>query len=140
MQKTLFLTLCGLALAGCDQLGMENPAQLAAAKEAEGRAVGGACRHSGRALEDCYKLNPKALKSAVFGGWRDMDAYMRENSIEIVPSSIQRDEAAKKNAPPEATPSDKGVKPVETPAKKAGAAHSAVERPLPTPVSGGKVV
>ena len=33
------------------------------------------------ALEDCYKLNPKAMKAAVFDGWKDMDAYMRENNI-----------------------------------------------------------
>jgi predicted flap endonuclease-1-like 5' DNA nuclease len=132
MQKALLLTLCGLALAGCDQLGIENPAQIAAAKEAEGRAVGGACRHSGRALEDCYKLNPKAIKSAVFGGWRDMDAYMRENNIEVVPSSIQRDETAKKKNPPaEAAPADKDAKPAETPAKKAGPAHGALQPPMP---------
>jgi predicted flap endonuclease-1-like 5' DNA nuclease len=140
MQKLLLLTLCGLALAGCDQLGLENPAQIAAAREAEGRAVGGACRHSGRALEDCYKLNPKAQKSAVFGGWRDMDAYMRENSIEIVPSSIQRDEAAKKKAAAEEVPADKTTKPAEAPVKKGSAGHTATERPQPLPAGGGKMV
>ncbi len=81
--STLLLTvLAALHLTGCEQLGIDDPAKLAAAKEAEGKAVGGACRHSGRALEDCYTLNPKALKAAVFAGWRDMDGYMRENKIE----------------------------------------------------------
>lgn len=73
-----------LFLTGCEQLGFTDPAKLAAAREAEGKAIGGACRHSGRALEDCYALNPKAMKSAIFAGWRDMDGYMRENKIEVV--------------------------------------------------------
>jgi len=71
-------------LTGCEQLGLDDSAKLAAAKDAEGRAIGSACRHSGRALEECYMLNPKALKAAVFNGWRDMDGYMRDNKIESV--------------------------------------------------------
>jgi hypothetical protein len=54
-------------------------------KEADGKAVGGACRHAGRALEDCYALNRKADKAAVFAGWREMNDYMRENKIDAVP-------------------------------------------------------
>ncbi|MCX8086598.1 MAG: hypothetical protein N3C63_06780 [Rhodocyclaceae bacterium] len=97
MLKAALPVLSLIFLAGCEQLGIETPAQAAAAKEAEGRAIGGACRHSGRALEDCYTLNPKASKAAIYAGWRDMDAYMRENNIEVVPSVIPRpDPAAKK--------------------------------------------
>ncbi|MFN4148193.1 MAG: hypothetical protein ACK4E4_01425 [Rhodocyclaceae bacterium] len=81
------LLVSGLLVTGCEQLGFPDPAKVEAAREAEGKAIGGACRHSGRALEDCYKLNPKASKAAIYAGWRDMDAYMRENDIEIVPSS-----------------------------------------------------
>jgi hypothetical protein len=77
----LILTLCG-----CEQLGVETPAQTAARQEAEGKAVGGACRHAGRALEDCYKSSPKISKAAIYTGWRDMDTYMRENKIEVVPT------------------------------------------------------
>lgn len=80
--------LCSLLAAGCEQLGLPDPAKVEAAREAEGKAIGGACRHSGRALEDCYKLNPKASKAAIYAGWRDMDAYMRENNIAIVPSAL----------------------------------------------------
>lgn len=68
-------------LAGCDQLGIENPAQEAARSEAEGKAIGSACRQSGRALEDCYQMNAKVSKATIFDGWRDMDGYMRENKI-----------------------------------------------------------
>lgn len=69
-------------LAGCDQLGIEDPAKVAAAKQAEGKAIGGACRNALRAIEDCYALNPKAQKAAVYDGWREMDEYMRENKLE----------------------------------------------------------
>jgi hypothetical protein len=72
------------ALAGCDLLGIESPAAVAAKREAEGKAVGGACRHAGRAIEDCYTLNRRADKGAMFTGWREMNDYMRENKIEVV--------------------------------------------------------
>ena len=78
------------ALTACDQLGIEDPAKLAAAKEAEGRAVGSACRHALRAIEDCYTLNPRAPKAAVFAGWREMDEYMRENKLDGVAPVIPR--------------------------------------------------
>ncbi len=139
MQKALILTLCGLTLAGCDQLGIESPAQIAAVKDAEGRAIGGACRHSGRALEDCYALNKKASKAAVFSGWRDMDAYMRENNIEIVAPTVAPTDTKKKPAGEEAPPAAT-EKPAETPPKKDGAAHTAIEHSLPAPANGGKMI
>ncbi len=76
-------------LAGCEQLGIETPETLAAARQADGRAVGGACRHAGRALEDCFILNKKVDRAAIFAGWRDMNDYMRENKIEIVAPVLQ---------------------------------------------------
>jgi len=75
-------------LAGCDMLGIESPEKIAAAREADGKAIGGACRHAGRAIEDCYALNKKAERAAVFAGWRDMNDYMRENKIEAVVPQI----------------------------------------------------
>ena len=73
-----------LLLAGCDMLGIESPEKIAAAREADGKAIGGACRHAGRAIEDCYALYRKADRAAIFAGWRDMNDYMRENKIEPV--------------------------------------------------------
>jgi len=141
MQKALILILCGLALAGCDQLGIESPAQIAAVKDAEGRAIGSACRHSGRALEDCYALNKKASKAAIFSGWRDMDAYMRENHIENVAPTIPVPQTdTKKKTGSEESPAGNSEKPAGVPAKKEGAAHTAIEHPLPTPTNGGKMV
>lgn len=113
MKLSYGLTLLILAplLAGCDQLGIDTPAAEAAREEAEGKAIGSACRQSGRVLEDCYQINRRAPKAAIFTGWRDMDAYMRENKIpEIKPDSAatpvpekgRTTESAKESAPPEA--------------------------------------
>lgn len=85
-------------LAACDQLGIDDPVKMAAAKEAEGKAVGSACRHALRAIEDCYTLNPKAQKAAVFAGWREMDEYMRENKLEGVAPVIPRTPVVKPDA------------------------------------------
>lgn len=85
MRRTFVLPLLAAAwLSGCDLLGIEPASAVAARKEAEGKAIGGACRHAGRAIEDCYALNKKADKAAVFAGWREMNDYMRENKIETV--------------------------------------------------------
>jgi hypothetical protein len=79
------IAVAGLAgLAGCDYLGLQSTAQLEARLDAEGKAVGGACRHAGRALEDCYMLNPKVPKAPIFEGWREMNNYMIENKIDVV--------------------------------------------------------
>ena len=81
--RSLLLVAAGL-LGGCDMLGIESPEKIAAARDADGRAIGGACRHAGRAIEDCYTIYRKADRAAVFAGWRDMNDYMRENKIEPV--------------------------------------------------------
>jgi hypothetical protein len=73
-----------LLLAGCDLLGIEGASAVAARRTAEGQAIGAACRHAGRAIEDCYGMNKKADKAAMFAGWREMNDYMRENKIEVV--------------------------------------------------------
>jgi hypothetical protein len=78
------LLAAALLVAGCDMLGIESTQAVAERREADGKAVGGACRHAGRALEDCYSLNRKADRAAVFAGWREMNDYMRENKIEVV--------------------------------------------------------
>jgi hypothetical protein len=97
------------ALAGCDQLGIETPDKVAARQEAEGKAVGGACRHAGRALEDCYAINRRASKAAVYAGWRDMDGYMRENNIAVVkPGEEEEGKAAGSNS--NASESKEGAK------------------------------
>jgi len=80
-RSTLLAAVLSL-LAGCDQLGLESASVTAARVEADGKAVGAACRHGGRAIEDCFTLNKKVDKAAIYAGWREMDDYMRENKIE----------------------------------------------------------
>jgi hypothetical protein len=106
--RHLALTLClGAAaslLAGCDVLGIETAPQIAARKEAEGMAIGSACRHAIRSVEDCFRGNPKAGKASVFAGWKDMDQYMRDNQIVGMPTEIKPEDAAPGHEadPPEA--------------------------------------
>jgi len=85
MKRLVPLLPMVLALAACDQLGIDTPAKVEAAKAAEGKAIGSACRQSMRALEDCYSQNPKASKAAIFAGWKEMDGYMRDNNIPGIP-------------------------------------------------------
>lgn len=88
MHKLLLALPLTLALTGCDiiqqQMGIEDQGAKAAKVEAEGKAVGGACRHSGRAIEDCYAIYHWLPKAPVFAGWQEMDTYMRTNKIEEV--------------------------------------------------------
>ena len=96
--RTLAALLALLPLTtGCEQIAdlleLPNPSRDAARLESEGRAIGGACRHAGRSLEDCYTLNGSAEKAAVFAGWRDMNDYMMEHKLEVVPSLLTPDAA-----------------------------------------------
>ncbi len=127
MRSTTFISLllAATALSGCDLFG-ESAEKLAAAKEAEGKAVGGACRHAGRAIEDCYSLNRKADKAAVFAGWRDMNDYMRENKIDAVAPQV----VAAKGEPKSAEPKPEGKLAAEL------AAEGAEKRPAKTGAGG----
>lgn len=128
-----------LLLAGCDQLGIETPAITAAKKEAEGRAIGSACRHAVRSIEDCYSKNPKALKAAIFEGWREMDGYMRENDIAGMP--YQAEPAAATDSAKSAPQTADGKEP--QPAKEAangqgaGATKAGQAPASATPPTGG---
>ena len=76
-------------LSGCDLAALLADPKVVQ-READGKAVGSACRHGLRSIEDCYALNEKAAKSAIFTGWKDMDLYMRENNIEgIAPQGLK---------------------------------------------------
>ncbi len=89
----LFALLAPLWLSGCDVLGIETATALAAKREAEGKALGGACRHAARSIEDCYAQNRRADKAAIFAGWREMNDYMRENNIQAMPAAAPAEDA-----------------------------------------------
>lgn len=82
----LALLSCTLLLGACERLGLPDAAKTEAQAEADGKAIGSACRHAGRAIEDCFTLNPNAHRAAVFAGWKEMNDYMAENKIaEVAP-------------------------------------------------------
>ncbi len=112
------ILLAATALSGCDLLG-ESAETIAAAKEAEGKAIGGACRHAGRAIEDCYALNKKADKAAVFAGWRDMNDYMRENKIDSVPPQAMSTRAEARSAEGRSAESKAEARPAAEPLAEA---------------------
>jgi hypothetical protein len=106
-------------LTGCDMLGIESTSVASARREAEGKAIGGACRHAARSIEQCYALNKRAEKSAVFTGWREMNDYMRENNIAAVPPPPETKAAEAAHADDEH--GDAAEKPAaKTEAKKGG--------------------
>jgi len=110
----LALVAAATMLTGCDALGIDTPAKQAQRREAEGKAIGAACRHTQRSLEDCYASNPKASKAAIFAGWREMDEYMRENDIPPAPP-----------APPKVADSDAVKEEIVAPAAPAAAPSNA---------------
>lgn len=88
MLKLNLALIAVLGLTACDQigqkLGLEDPAKKEARMEPEAKAVGSACRQSGRAIEDCYSIYGWLPKAGIYAGWREMDEYMRENKLETV--------------------------------------------------------
>lgn len=125
----LVLLAC-LGLSACDQiiaqLGIDDPIKKQANKEAEGKAVGGACRHSGRAIEDCYSIYTWLPKEAIFTGWREMDSYMRENSIVTIAPQLPPPPPP---PPPETGKKKKKAPPAETPPGEEKAAPAPAAKP-----------
>ena len=111
--KIFFVGALAASLPACDvvqqQLGIENPSVKAEQADAEGRAVGGACRQSGRAIEDCYSIYAWLPKASIYEGWRDMDTYMRENKLETIPPQLPPPQppAPKKRTTQKAAPTEK---------------------------------
>ena len=117
-----FALIAAGLLAGCDQLGIESASATQARTEADAKAVGSACRHALRAIEDCYTLNKKADKAAIYAGWREMDDYMRENKLEPVLPVI------KPEAPKPKPPAD-GEEAADTAHGSEDAAKPAADKP-----------
>jgi len=113
MNKPIFLILFALSLSACDQigqkLGLEDPARKEARMEPEAKAVGSACRQSGRAIEDCYSIYGWLPKAGIYAGWREMDEYMRENKLETIVPQL----------PPPEAPGSKKKKVAQAPAAAA---------------------
>jgi hypothetical protein len=135
-RNLFFVVAPALLLSACDLSFLDEEAKIEAKKQAEGMAVGSGCRYSSRPLEDCYSMNPKMSKAAILNGWREMDAYMRENNIvsatppgEAAAPAKKAEEAADAEAPAaepakaaEAPPEAAAPEAAKTPAPNRGAA------------------
>lgn len=114
-------------LGGCDQvtqqLGLEDLGKKEARLEAEGKAVGSACRQSGRAIEDCYSIYAWLPKAAIYAGWREMDGYMRENQLDTVAPQLP---------PPEPPGAKKKKKTASSPEESGDTAVKGSEKAAPT--------
>ncbi|KUM03007.1 hypothetical protein KIF53_07680 [Chromobacterium subtsugae] len=77
--KALVLLTTLLALAGCNWVGTVS----GLTKDSD-KAVGAACRQTGRSLEECYLRNPEADKASIYAGWREMNEYMAKNKLETM--------------------------------------------------------
>ena len=131
--RLLPLTLI-LLLAGCEIPGL-GPDPRIALREADGKAIGGACRHALRGIEDCYGLNEKALKTAVFEGWKAMDQYMRENKIDGVPpkqakeaKAAEAEEVILEDKKPKAAGKDKASTEMRPKAETAAAPQKSLDK------------
>ena len=86
--NALSFAFTAILLTGCDQigqrLGLEDPQAKEIKADAEGKAVGSACRQSGRAIEDCYSVYRWLPKASIFTGWREMNDYMLANKLDVV--------------------------------------------------------
>lgn len=124
MKTYILAAVAVIALNACDQigqkLGLEDPAKKEARMEPEAKAVGSACRQSGRAIEDCYSIYGWLPKAGIYAGWREMDEYMRENKLETVAPQLP---------PPEPPGARKKTKkdPAETTSASETKAESKVE-------------
>jgi hypothetical protein len=78
--RILAIATTALVLAACDIPGVAPDPRIVM-RENDSKAIGNACRYALRGLEECYANNPKALKTAILEGWREMDQYMRDNDI-----------------------------------------------------------
>jgi hypothetical protein len=121
MIQRIFLILAILGLTACDQvgqkLGLEDPAKKEAKAEQEAKAVGSACRQSGRAIEDCYSIYSWLPKAGIYTGWREMDEYMRENKLETIAPQL----------PPPEGPGAKNQKKAQDPAAGEGDGEAKAE-------------
>jgi hypothetical protein len=106
----LLALACSGLISGCDKgdANKDSDRELSL-KEGDARATGSACRQAGRALEDCYKMNPDSDRASVFAGWRDMNDYMRENKMEDVKPMLD-DKAGASSAAADAKDKSAGKK------------------------------
>ena len=127
MSRSIALLLLPLfvAIAGCDQIAVLDGSK---AREADGVAIGSACRQAGRAIEDCFTMNPDAPKASVFAGWKEMNDYMAANKLDAVTPQIPRSDPAKESAKEGGKDAAKGEGEGKAKEAKKEASHAAADK------------
>ena len=91
MKRIVMSLLVLLSLSACDavkeRIGIQDPAKA----EAEAKAIGAACRLSGRGLEDCYSLNESYPRASIYAGWKEMNEYMADRKMAEEPPKLDAD-------------------------------------------------
>lgn len=147
--KVLMITGLSAMLCSCDL--SQIPGLDGRLSTEDSKAIGAACRHAGRALEDCFVLNPKGHQSGIFDGWKEMNDYMLSNQIEVVkpeiPVTVVQQNHGQTQEQHEEKGDDKSAHGEKNPKKEAGVKEgaegaeghggAAVSRPRWTPKAGG---
>jgi len=134
-QRWWLLALPALfALSGCDMLGLETPGMAVQRQAQEAHAVGAACRHAVRSIEDCFTANPRMSRAAIFEGWREMDQHMRDNEI---PGMPQQPVPAVANPVEQVLPVPAATRPAPGTAPAAAPAPPGASPPRPASAPGG---
>lgn len=68
-----------LLLGGCNWIG-----NVTGLNSDANRAIGAACRQTGRSLEECFMRNPDADQAHIYAGWREMNEYMVKNKLDTM--------------------------------------------------------
>ncbi|AXE32329.1 hypothetical protein DK842_21875 [Chromobacterium phragmitis] len=92
--KRLLLLACALLLGGCNYVNSVT----GLSKDSD-KAIGAACRQTGRSLEACYQRNPNADKAFIYAGWREMNEYMAKNKLDTMEPLPEAAPAASAPAP-----------------------------------------
>jgi len=95
MRKTvcfIFVAVLPL-LSACDRLADMLEIPDPGKEAANAKAIGSACRQTGRSIEDCYALHPESQKADILSGWKLMNEYMAEHSLKEVPSVVSHGQA-----------------------------------------------
>ena len=108
LRASLIAVALSFSLSACDmiqqQMGIESQAAKDARADADGKAVGGACRQSGRAIEDCYSIYSWLPRASVYEGWRDNKLETVEPQLPPVAAPVPPGTKKKKAA--EAAPTE----------------------------------
>ena len=82
-------------LAGCNWIG-----NVTGLNDDANKAIGAACRQTGRSLEECFLRNPDAGQDQIYAGWREMNEYMVRNKLDTMAPPADKEAKAASGVKP----------------------------------------